>query len=147
MDVRGAHVVDAPPRGPVSGRKIVSYWVMLVGVSVLLCFLALTKIWLALYALPLLVVVIPILFATRYTVLRRDARGTAGPSLHILALVQLIAVVAFYLCLPGISDDSRLMFLCVPVFYPGSLGANALWTLSAVSAGAFLASSVAIFVS
>jgi len=74
-------------------------------ISVFISLLSLIKGWFTIVVLPLLIIAIPILFVTRIVVRNLIIRGEYHPYLPIFARLQLIGIVVFYLCLPGVSDD------------------------------------------
>lgn len=72
-----------------------------------ICVMALTKGFIAIYALPLAVlVVIPVLVSTQATTKRRLADGSAPPSMALLADLLIVSACVFYFVLPMAGDGN-----------------------------------------
>jgi hypothetical protein len=63
-----------------------------------------TKGWLALIFFMPLLLVLPMTFVLHIKMLQQRARGIAHPKVLTAAAVQLICMLVFYICLPGVGD-------------------------------------------
>lgn len=107
-----------------------------------ICMMALTKGFIAIFALPLaLLLVIPVLVSTQATTKRRLADGTAPPSMALLADLLVVSACAFYFVMPMAGDGNPTI-----VYIVKSPGAATLFPfLTAASAIGFLVAAVKFF--
>lgn len=112
-------------------------------VSIFIGFLSLSKGWLTVVMLPLLIVVIPVLYVTRNIV--RDLLARDVPAAKWLVRLQLIGITLFYLCLPGVGDGDTYLVFGVVFTKSASPLESVSEVLCVGGVIAFLVSSVAIF--
>lgn len=121
-------------------RRITRY-LTLVAVGLLICFLSLTKGWLSFIAVPLLLLVVPMVVGAQISTDLRLAKGTAHPSMSRWADLQLASAFVGYFVMPAVGDGHPADVYIVD----GPVARVVFLTLTAASAIGFLFASVRFF--